>query len=119
TLGDRRLEIRAELERWQLRTQADPEFSVEEAEAFARRAITELEVLGDDEGLAHAWLLVSNGPWIRAQWSRMREPTDHAIEHARRVGDLPLERWLEGWRVTTLFWGETPAEEAIPIVREW
>ncbi|MDP9342371.1 MAG: AAA family ATPase [Actinomycetota bacterium] len=118
-LPDRRLEIRAELERWQLRSQADPEFSVQDAEAFARRAVIELEELGDDEGLAHAWLLVSNGPWIRAQWSRMREPLGRAIEYARRAGDLQLERWLEGWRMTTLLWGETPAEDALPVVREW
>jgi class 3 adenylate cyclase/tetratricopeptide (TPR) repeat protein len=119
TLGGRRLEIRAELERWQLRNQVEPEFSVEDAEAFARRAITELEELGDDEGLAHAWLLVSNGPWLRARWSGMREPLDRAIEYARRARDSQLEGWLEGWRVTTLFWGETPTQEGLPALREW
>ena len=118
TLGDRRLEIRAELERWQMRNQSDPGFSVEEMEAFARRAVAELEELDDDEGLAHAWLLVSNGPWSRARWSQTRDPLRRAIEHARRAGDAQQEEWLEAWLATTLFWGETPTQEGIPVLRD-
>ncbi len=117
-IGDRRLEIRAELERRQVGNQADPDFDVEEADAFAHRAVAELEELEDDEGLARAWHLAALKPWSRAKWSHMREPVERAIEYARTAGNTSYERWLGTFWMATLFWGETPVREAIPLARE-
>src|SRR5262249_5059573 len=57
--GDSRLELHASIGRLRLRSATDPTFRADELAQAAERAIPIFEELGDDRGIARAWVLLT------------------------------------------------------------
>ncbi len=110
--GDRRLEARAEIEREFFRIFAGEEVSSTAPEVTAR-AIPVLEQAGDHLGLARAWRLTGELAVLRGRWGERVEAVDRALEHARHAADPREEAALVGLLVMALYFGPTPADEAI------
>jgi predicted ATPase len=92
--GDRRLELRALIEREFFRIFTNAGTSAEEITRVAQAAIPALEELGDDAGLAKAWHLLSEPPVIACLWGERAAALEHALEYARRAGDAAKQRSL-------------------------
>ncbi len=110
--GKRRLELRARLERANVRLSSHPEGSADELLELATDAIPTFEGLGDDRALGRAWLLagyVRGGLHCRnAEWG---EAAERALVHYRRSG-WPTAACL-GEIATSLYYGSTPVPDAI------
>jgi DNA-binding SARP family transcriptional activator/tetratricopeptide (TPR) repeat protein len=110
--GERRLELRARLEHANVRLSSHPEGSADELLKLATDAIPTFEGLGDDRALGRAWLLsgyVRGGLYCRnAEWG---EAAERALVHYRRSG-WPTAACF-GEIATSLYYGSTPAPEAI------
>jgi tetratricopeptide (TPR) repeat protein len=111
--GERRIELRAVIERQFLRSFTDPEGSTEEILSISQSVIPELEELGDDLGLARAWWLASEVHTIACRWGARAEALERALEHAGRAHDERLQGQLIGLLVQALVYGPTPVAEAI------
>jgi class 3 adenylate cyclase/tetratricopeptide (TPR) repeat protein len=68
---------------------------------------------GDELGLAEAWFATAWAELIRCRWAAMLEASRHALEHARRGGSARWEGELPVWQGTAMFYGPTPADEAL------
>ena len=66
--GDRRLELRARLERCWLQLRAEPKVAASGVQEIAERAIKTFEELDDDAGLARAWSLLGGVHWFASRW---------------------------------------------------
>src|SRR5215211_1459062 len=112
--GDRRSELRAIVERQQVRSFSEPHGVVEEIARVAAEVIPALEEIGDDFGLAKAWRLLSDADLFAARWGARAEALERAIEHARRAPEAMAETsTFVGLLAEALHYGPTPAEEAI------
>jgi ATP/maltotriose-dependent transcriptional regulator MalT len=111
--GDRRVQLRAEVERGFVRSFTRPEGSTSEIAHIAESAIPELEELGDDRALAKAWWLLSEVHVIGCRWSARAEALERALEHARKAGDAREEATLVALLAQALHYGPTPVSEAI------
>ncbi len=112
--GDRRSELRATVERQQLRSLAETAGVVEEIPRVAAEVIPELEELGDDLGLAKAWRLLSDGHVFACRWEARAEALERALFHARRAPEAkPEASTVVGLLAQALHYGPTPAESAI------
>src|SRR5262249_30347804 len=69
----------------------DPEGADEEARQAAAAAIRQFERLGDERGLARAWILWSDLDQHFCRWARYREANERALVHARRAHAEPEE----------------------------
>jgi class 3 adenylate cyclase/tetratricopeptide (TPR) repeat protein len=90
----------------------------DEATEVARRAIELCEQAGDDVGLARAWRVLG---WMHGKACRLAETgaaLEHAIEHARKAGDLRQERRASTQYALTLVYGPTPLDQAIARAEE-
>ncbi len=110
--GDGRLEARAEIEREFFRIFAGEEVS-STAPDVTSRTIPVLELAGDHLGLARAWRLTGELAVLRGRWGERVEAVDRALEHARQAVDPREEAALVGLLVMALYFGPTPADEAI------
>jgi DNA-binding SARP family transcriptional activator len=85
--GERRLELRARLERANVRLSIHPEGRTEELLEVAGEAIPTFEALGDDRSLGRAWLLSG---YVRGafhcQNAAWNEAAERALHHYRRSG---------------------------------
>jgi ATP/maltotriose-dependent transcriptional regulator MalT len=111
--GDRRLELRAVIERLFVRYFTRPEGSTDEIRQVTRLVIPELEQLGDDLGLARAWWLASEVDNMACRWGDRGVALERALAHAGRAGDERLQGQLIGLLVQALAYGPTPVDEAI------
>jgi class 3 adenylate cyclase/tetratricopeptide (TPR) repeat protein len=68
---------------------------------------------GDELGLAEAWFATAWAELIRCRWAAMLDASRHALEHARRGGSARWEGELPVWQGTAMFFGPTPADEAL------
>jgi class 3 adenylate cyclase/tetratricopeptide (TPR) repeat protein len=112
------LRARAQIERTLLDQITEQRFEMDEYEELARRAIEVLERAGDEEGLARAWYAVALVDWSRGRWDSLREPLDHAIEHARRAGSRSIEFEAIGFVLGAIIFGTTPVPEGVAAARE-
>jgi tetratricopeptide (TPR) repeat protein len=112
-LGDRRLALRAQLERAMVRSRLDPTAGSDELRALADEAIRVFEEAGDDTGLARAWVLIAWTHWLEAQWGPRGDSFERALVHARKAGNRRLEALALGGLTLSLVWGTTPVPEAI------
>jgi tetratricopeptide (TPR) repeat protein len=118
--GDRRSELRAIIERQQLRSFTEPAAITEEIAQVADALIPELEALGDDLGLAKAWRLLSDVHVMASRFEARAEALQRAIAHARRVPEARSELdYYVGQLGQALHWGPTPATEGIERCREF
>jgi DNA-binding SARP family transcriptional activator/tetratricopeptide (TPR) repeat protein len=110
--GERRIELRARLERANVRLSSHPEGSAAELLALAEEAIPTFEALGDDRSLGRALLLggyVRGGLYCQnADWG---EAAERALVHYQRSG-WPTAACF-GEIATSLYYGSTPVPEAI------
>jgi class 3 adenylate cyclase/tetratricopeptide (TPR) repeat protein len=112
--GDRRSELRAVVERQQLRSFTEPAGVVEEIARVAADVIPALEEIGDDFGLAKAWRLLSDAHVFACRWQGRAEALERAVEHARRAPEAKAEAsTYVGLLAEALHFGPMPAEEAI------
>jgi tetratricopeptide (TPR) repeat protein len=112
--GDRRSELRAIVERQQLRSFIEPLGVVEEISRVAMEVIPELEEIGDDFGLAKAWRLLSDAHVFGCRWQARAEALERAIAHARQTPEAKADLgYLVGLLAQALHYGPTPADEAI------
>jgi tetratricopeptide (TPR) repeat protein len=111
--GDSQLEFRARLEHAAVRLRIDPRAGTEELRQTAEDAVRCFEELGDEVGLARAWLRLSDVHWLGSRWAARANALEEALVHARRAGHKRYERWILGTLLTSLLLGPTPMTEAI------
>jgi len=111
--GDRVTETRALVARSVIRLMTDLDAGADEALALAQEAIETFEALGDELGLADAWILVVRGNSKFALRARMEEAGEHALHHARRAGDRSRELNCLRGLATNMQWTPTPSSEAL------
>jgi class 3 adenylate cyclase len=116
--GDSRLEFRARLEHAAVRVRVDPQLGGDELRRTAEEAIRCFEELGDEVGLARAWLRLSDVHWIASRWAKRTEALEEALVHARSAGIKRHERWILGTIGTSLLFGPTPMSEAVRRMEE-
>jgi class 3 adenylate cyclase/DNA-binding winged helix-turn-helix (wHTH) protein len=117
--GDRRTELRALVERQFQRSFTSPDGAMEEDSRVAAAAIAELEVLGDDLGLAKAWRLLSEAHAIACQWGARADALERALVHARRAPEARHDASaIAALLAQALAYGPTPVEDAILRCRE-
>jgi class 3 adenylate cyclase/tetratricopeptide (TPR) repeat protein len=91
--------------------------TTDEVRQEAEQAIAALTELGDDAGLARAWLLLGEVHNIRGAMGAMAEAAERAIGHARNAGDLAkVDLALSRLGIAIAF-GPMPVEEAITLAR--
>ena len=111
--GDDVLAERAGLERTTLLTSIDPDFDLDDALAQAHRAVGVFERVGDEAGLAKAWLLVAAVCWVRVRLAEMEEVLERALVHARNARDQRGITQILGSLCRVAQLGPTPVEEAM------
>jgi tetratricopeptide (TPR) repeat protein len=117
--GDRRLEWLAAVEFEFMRLDQDSTGGVQqEARDVARRAIEVFEPLGDDTGLAKAWLVMASAHNSTGEFTAMLQAAERAMEHARRAGDerVGLSATLHVGSAFT--WGPIPIREGLRRAEE-
>ena len=115
--GERRIELRADMEALEVRLLLDPEIRPDELLERATAAIPVLEERADDRGLGRAWMMVSHvhGPY-RLRHRQAGEAARRALVHYRRAG-WPVGSCL-GAIAGALYYGPTPVGEAISTCEE-
>ena len=110
--GDVQLEMRALIERefFKIFTAQEVSSSVPEV---TTRAIPVFEEAGDHLGLARAWRLRGEVAVLAGRWGARVEALERALEHARLATDPREEATLVGLLAMALYFGPTPAEDAI------
>jgi class 3 adenylate cyclase/tetratricopeptide (TPR) repeat protein len=110
--GDLRLEMRALIEREFFKVFTAQEVSSSVPEVTAQ-AIPVLEEAGDHLGLARAWRLRGEVAVLAGHWGARVEAVERALEHARHASDAREEATLVGLLAMALYFGPTPAGDAI------
>jgi ATP/maltotriose-dependent transcriptional regulator MalT len=111
--GERRLELRALIEREFFRIFTNAGTTAEEMTRVAEAAIPALEELGDDAGLAKAWHLLSEPPVLACRWGDRAAALERALEHARRAGDTREAAFVAASLMHAVQLGPTPVDAAI------
>ena len=110
---NQRVELHARLELAFLRALTDPGRGIDELRRVAEGALSGLEELGDDLGLAKAWRRIADVHWMTNQWAEHERALEHALAYAERAGDA---REAAGARMRlpmAIYYGPTPVPEAI------
>jgi DNA-binding SARP family transcriptional activator len=110
--GDRRLELRAELELANVRLFSEPAEKAPEVERRATEAIPLFEALGDDRSLGRASLALAS---VRGDFycvnSESEDAAERAAIHYERAGWTPAASL--GQVATAMFYGPRPVDDAI------
>jgi len=109
---DPRLEAHALVQHAFLRLFTQPDITSRELLTVAEGAIAVFEACGDDLGLARAWRLAAQAHYLGRRAAASALASEHALEHARRVGDALELREIVEWLCVALMLGPTPAREA-------
>jgi len=89
----------------------------ERALSIAAEAIPVFERAADDRALARAWALRGSVHTMRALGAEMAAASERATEYARRAGDRRMESQAAVWLAAALWFGPTPAAEALERCR--
>jgi len=111
--GDERSAMRAAVVRGAVRFRTDPTWALDETRALADSAIATFTELDDDGGLAQALRLLSITNAWHCQWQGMADALERARLHAERAGDSSSRATIVAWRNVAMYYGPTPADEAI------
>jgi tetratricopeptide (TPR) repeat protein len=117
-LQDIGLETTARLTLWMKQYLADPSKVEGRVEDRIREGIRVLGHVGDDEGLAHAWLAMANLRMVDSHWGAAAEAIENVIEHARKAGNRILEIRAAPNLAMCAEYGPTPVGEAIRMCDE-
>lgn len=116
--GDRSLELRSDLALANLQAQTDVTVTMAELSSRAERALSELEQLGDERGLALTWWLLHWTRFRAGRYVESAEAAEQAVVHAARAGDRREELRALGAIAMAAKWGPTPADEILRICDE-
>jgi len=115
--GDRSVEWRARIQRATGAMATDPHgTSTEETRAEFREAVREFEGLGDDKGLASAWIGLAELEWMTCTYEVAVHDAERAADHARVAGDRRLLKLALGYRIAAQYLGTTNPAEGIAAV---
>jgi len=114
-LDDRGLETTARLALLIRQYSADPSKVEGKVEDRVREGIQVLERVGDNEGLAQAWLAMANLRMVNNQWGMATQAIENAIAHARTAGNRVLEIRAAPNLAMCAEYGPTPVVEAIRL----
>jgi class 3 adenylate cyclase/tetratricopeptide (TPR) repeat protein len=115
--GDERTRWRAMAQHLRLREQMDPEV-VDSDRSQADEVIAALERLGDDLGLAKAWLLRTDVHNIRMEGAALEEAAERVVLHAGRAGAVREESEGIAWVGAALIGGPRPVAAGIQRCEE-
>jgi tetratricopeptide (TPR) repeat protein len=115
--GDRPRELRALVVRAYVAHLAEAASSDEERPLIAE-AIQVFGSLGDDGGLADAWMLAARAELSALQWRSMALAAERAFEHAERAGDRAVLQDAAVHRMPPRLYGPFPVEEALAWLEE-
>jgi DNA-binding SARP family transcriptional activator/tetratricopeptide (TPR) repeat protein len=113
-IGDTRTEWCARIDRVFTQTEADPAaLSVSDQARLAREARRALEPLGDDRGLARAWLVAAWAEDRRGQAVKTARAAEQTLRYARRSGIYREEAWGLWGLADAILTGPTPVAVGI------
>ncbi len=115
---DRRLAARLRVEHAWLRFHMDPATELAAAIREIEQAVPALEEATDDRALARAWFAHGSCLFSLGRAEQAAVVLERGVRHARRARDRRAEVDLVWQLAGPLFWGPTPAGEAIGIARE-
>ncbi len=104
---------RASIELSALRALVDPSARVEETQAVAERAMEVFRRVGDEAGLARAWLEVADVHWTRCHVAESEQVLERALKHADRAGVSREQSRILGDLARAAVVGPRPVEDAI------
>jgi tetratricopeptide (TPR) repeat protein len=108
-IGDTRTQWRARIDRVITQTEADPAaLSVSDLARLAREARRALQSLGDDRGLARAWLVAAWAEDRRGQAAKKEQAAEQALRYARRSGIYREQAWGLWSLAEAILTGPTP-----------
>jgi class 3 adenylate cyclase len=116
--GDRRMELRGLVERMDVVNIIRPEGAAEETFRLVQEIVPELEALGDDRGLAHAWRVDAYAHNTLCLYGRTVESLERGLVHAQRAGDDAIRVEILTWLPTRLARSPVPAASALRRCRE-
>jgi class 3 adenylate cyclase/tetratricopeptide (TPR) repeat protein len=116
--GDAGLELHASIGRLRLRSATDPDFRSDELMRVAESSIPIFEQLGDERGVARAWVLLTWFHWNACRFSAAAEAAEQAVEHAGHAADARQKSEMLGRIALAVLLGPTPADEALVRCRE-
>ena len=111
--GERALELRALIRAQQQRFWLEPEGAVDALRSIAKRAIPELERLGDDQSLALAWDARYQVHLNECNAAAMSVAAERSLFHARRAGERRLQEDALAYSAMATWLGAMPADAAI------
>ena len=110
--GQRRVELRAQMEAAYLRLLTEPEGAARELLAVAEAAVPAFEALEDDRSLARAWLLIGYvRGGIHGDHAAWEEAEEKALTYYQRTGFPPTT--CIGQIAAAIYWGPTPVRQGI------
>jgi DNA-binding SARP family transcriptional activator len=116
-LRDQRTQWRAAVKRQNIRIYAEPAaVDLDALDRTAQRAIEALEELGDDPGLARAWILRSEVLECQGNADQGGVAAERASVYAKRAGSRREEAWALGQYGWCMFEGSTSVGEAIRLL---
>jgi DNA-binding SARP family transcriptional activator/tetratricopeptide (TPR) repeat protein len=93
-IGDTRTQWHVRIDRVFTQTEANPAaLSVSDLARLAREARRALEPLGDERGLARAWLITAAVEDRRGQAAKKAQAAEQTLRHARRCGIYREQAW--------------------------
>jgi DNA-binding SARP family transcriptional activator/tetratricopeptide (TPR) repeat protein len=117
--GDLRTEWLAVTQYAHLRDHLDPQsWNTDEVRRTAQQALAVFEDLGDDSGLARAWRLAGYVDWNACHFAAAAKAYERQLFHARRAEDEHAELDATSFLIAALYYGPTPAHDAIARIDE-
>jgi DNA-binding SARP family transcriptional activator len=112
--GDRGVEWRVTVTRPRIEMYRDPEGIELDALTVETETATEvLGELGDEGGLARAWMVLSDIHWSKGRLRATSEAATMAAEHARRAGNRREVGWALGQNALCAIHGPMPVAEGL------
>jgi len=112
--GDRGLEWRATIQDLAIGLSQDTRGGLAEEAIRVRPAAVEgFAERHDDRWLAKAWMVAASGHNSKGQHPSMLEAAERSLNHARPIGDVTTVLWALSMIGSALYWGPTPAREAL------
>ena len=116
--GDRVAEIQASLGKAFARTSVEPEGKARQLEAMLDQMIPELVQLGDEAGLAIAFLCRAQVGWMNCRYTSAKDECDRALSSAQAAGDAQWVLQATTTRLSCALRGSTPVSEITAILEQ-
>ncbi|MGH3113621.1 MAG: adenylate/guanylate cyclase domain-containing protein, partial [Gaiellaceae bacterium] len=116
--GERGIQLRGLVGRMEIVNIVRPEGAAVETFRLADEVVPELEALGDDRGLAHAWRVTAYAHNTLCRYGAAVDALERGLEHAERAGDAAIRSEILAWLPTRLVRGPMPAEPALDRCHE-